>query len=87
MTPTPTGHGYWFVASDGGIFSYGDAQYHGSTVPMHLVSPIVGMRTDHSGAGYYVVSAGGAIHRFGDAHSEPPYFANAQPDPPIVGVG
>ena len=26
MASTPDGHGYWLVASDGGIFSYGDAQ-------------------------------------------------------------
>ncbi len=31
MAPTPDGHGYWLVASDGGIFSYGDAQFYGST--------------------------------------------------------
>jgi beta-glucanase (GH16 family) len=31
MAPTPTGQGYWLVASDGGIFSYGDAGFSGST--------------------------------------------------------
>jgi hypothetical protein len=30
MTATPDGRGYWFVAADGGIFSYGDAGYDGS---------------------------------------------------------
>ena len=25
MAATPTGHGYWLVASDGGIFTFGDA--------------------------------------------------------------
>ena len=42
MTATPSGHGYWFVASDGGIFSFGDAHFSGSTGHVHLVSPIVG---------------------------------------------
>ena len=28
---TPDGAGYWLVASDGGIFCYGDAQFYGST--------------------------------------------------------
>ncbi len=28
--PTPTGHGYWLVGSDGGVFSFGDASYYGS---------------------------------------------------------
>ena len=27
MTPTSNGQGYWLVASDGGIFTYGDAQF------------------------------------------------------------
>ena len=30
MAATPDGGGYWLVASDGGIFSYGDAQFYGS---------------------------------------------------------
>jgi hypothetical protein len=31
------------VASDGGIFSFGDAQFCGSTGRLRLASPIVGM--------------------------------------------
>ena len=31
MAPTTDGRGYWLVASDGGIFSYGDAAFYGST--------------------------------------------------------
>ena len=31
MAATPDGGGYWLVAADGGIFSYGDAQFFGST--------------------------------------------------------
>jgi hypothetical protein len=27
---TPDGRGYWLVASDGGIFNYGDAAFYGS---------------------------------------------------------
>ena len=30
MAATPTGKGYWFVAADGGIFTFGDAQFFGS---------------------------------------------------------
>jgi len=26
----PTGKGYWLVAADGGIFSFGDARFYGS---------------------------------------------------------
>ena len=30
MAATPDGRGYWLVASDGGIFAFGDAPFHGS---------------------------------------------------------
>ncbi len=29
MANTPDGNGYWLVASDGGIFAYGDAKFYG----------------------------------------------------------
>ncbi len=31
MAATPTGRGYWLVATDGGIFAFGDAGFFGST--------------------------------------------------------
>ncbi len=43
MAPTPTGAGYWLVATDGGIFSFGDAQFYGSTGSIHLNRPITAM--------------------------------------------
>ncbi|MHB8221182.1 MAG: hypothetical protein ACYDHU_12820, partial [Acidimicrobiales bacterium] len=43
MTATRDGKGYWFVASDGGIFAYGDAAFHGSMGGRPLNKPIVGM--------------------------------------------
>jgi hypothetical protein len=33
---SPTGQGYWLVASDGGIFAFGDAAFYGSTGGRHL---------------------------------------------------
>ena len=42
MAATPTGHGYWLVARDGGIFSFGDARFYGSTGSIRLNQPIVG---------------------------------------------
>ncbi|MGH2688099.1 MAG: lamin tail domain-containing protein, partial [Actinomycetota bacterium] len=59
--------GYWFVASDGGVFAYGDAAFHGSTGSIALASPIVGMAATASGAGYWLVAADGGIFSFGDA--------------------
>jgi hypothetical protein len=46
MAATPSGHGYWLVASDGGIFTFGDATFHGSTGNVHLNAPVVAMTHD-----------------------------------------
>jgi hypothetical protein len=43
MAATSDGGGYWLVASDGGIFAFGDAVFRGSTGSIHLNQPIVGM--------------------------------------------
>ena len=60
--------GYWFVAADGGIFSYGDAGFLGSTGNLKLNQPIVGMAPTPTGQGYWFVAADGGIFSFGDAH-------------------
>ena len=41
MAATPDGDGYWLVASDGGIFSFGDAKYYGSNGGTQLTKPAV----------------------------------------------
>ena len=61
------GHGYWLVASDGGIFSFGDAHFYGSTGAIKLNQPIVGMTPTASGHGYWFVAADGGLFSFGDA--------------------
>jgi hypothetical protein len=43
MAPTASGKGYWLVATDGGIFSFGDATFLGSTGALKLNRPVVGM--------------------------------------------
>ncbi|MFN8035711.1 MAG: hypothetical protein U0V73_07240 [Acidimicrobiia bacterium] len=67
MSPTADGLGYWFVASDGGIFAFGDATFLGSTGNITLNKPIVGMAVTPSGQGYYLVASDGGIFAFGDA--------------------
>ena len=37
----PSGNGYWVVASDGGVFSFGSAQFYGSTGNIRLNSPVI----------------------------------------------
>ena len=67
MAATPDGGGYWLVASDGGIFYYGDAHFYGSTGSMQLNQPIVGMAATPDGGGYWLVAADGGIFAYGDA--------------------
>ena len=43
MAAAPTGGGYWLVASDGGVFSFGGAPFFGSMGGIRLVQPVVGM--------------------------------------------
>ncbi|HET6793910.1 MAG TPA: hypothetical protein VFH45_05690 [Acidimicrobiales bacterium] len=68
IAPTPDGGGYWLVASDGGIFSFGDAVFHGSTGALRLAKPIVGMAATPDGGGYWLVASDGGVFSFGDAH-------------------
>ena len=44
------------MASDGGIFSFGDAAFYGSTGSIHLVQPIVAMAPTPDGKGYWMVA-------------------------------
>ncbi len=45
-TFVPSPHGYWLVGTDGGIFSFGSAQFYGSTGSLHLQRPVVGIVSD-----------------------------------------
>jgi len=60
--------GYRFVASDGGIFSYGaGAPFLGSLGGTHLNAPIVGMAVMPAGDGYYLVASDGGVFAYGSA--------------------
>ena len=67
VASTPDGLGYWAVASDGGIFAFGNAPFEGSTGAIHLNAPIVGMAATSDGGGYWLVASDGGIFAFGDA--------------------
>jgi hypothetical protein len=64
---TPDGRGYWLVASNGGVFCFGDAMFHGSPGGARLNSPIVGIAPTPDGGGYWLVAADGGIFAYGDA--------------------
>ena len=85
MAATPDGKGYWLVASDGGIFTFGDAPFYGSTGAIHLNQPIVGMAGTPDGKGYWLVASDGGIFTFGDA----PFYGSTGAihlNQPIVGM-
>ena len=85
MAATPSGRGYWLVASDGGIFTFGDAAFYGSTGAMTLNKPIVGMASTPTGRGYWLVASDGGVFTFGDAR----FFGSTGGPPagqPIVGM-
>ena len=61
------GKGYWLLGRDGGVFSFGDAGFFGSTGDMTLNAPIVGMATTPSKQGYWLLGRDGGVFSFGDA--------------------
>ncbi len=64
-TPTTT-HGYWLVGSDGGIFSFGSAAFHGSMGGTSLQRPVVGIVPTGDRGGYWLVGSDGGAFSFGD---------------------
>ena len=62
--PSPT-HGYWLVGSDGGIFTFGSAQFYGSTGNITLQRPVVGITPAANRQGYWLVASDGGIFAFG----------------------
>ena len=81
ITPTSDLGGYWLVASDGGIFTFGDAGFFGSIPGLgfapagtgaakELNAPIVGMVPSSDGGGYFMVGSDGGVFAFGDAKFE-----------------
>ena len=76
MVPTRTGHGYFMVASDGGVFAFGDARFEGSCPGIGGCSgAAVAVMPDQSGNGYWLVTANGGVFAFGDA----PFYGGPPP--------
>jgi hypothetical protein len=73
------------VASDGGIFSFGDSGFFGSAGGAPLNKPAVGVAPTPDGRGYWIAASDGGIFNYGDANfygSEGGLVLNK----PIVGV-
>jgi hypothetical protein len=85
MTAAPDGEGYWLVASDGGVFSFGNVKYFGSLGGVPLDAPVVGMDRTADAQGYWMVASDGGVFSFGDAG----FFGSAGGLPlnrPVVGI-
>jgi len=85
MAAASDGQGYWLVASDGGVFSFGDARFDGSAGGSHLNAPIVGMAATSDGQGYWLVASDGGVFSFGDARFDGS-AGGSHPNAPIVGM-
>ena len=76
MVPSADGGGYFMVASDGGVFAFGDAQFEGSCPGIGgCAGAAVSVMPDATGNGYWVVTATGHVYTFGDAN----YFGGPGP--------
>ena len=82
---TNPGGGYWLVASDGGVFSFG-APFFGSTGALVLSKPVVGIAPVPGGGGYWLVGADGGVFTFGDANFHGS-TANDLLNAPVVAMG
>jgi len=59
--------GYWSTASDGSVFTFGGAPFHGGMGGKRLAAPVIGMTPTPSKGGYWQLSSDGGIFSFGDA--------------------
>jgi hypothetical protein len=77
--------GYWMVAGDGGIFSFGSSTFDGSMGGRPLAQPIVGFAPTPDRRGYWEVAGDGGIFAFGDAgfHGS---MGGTPLNQPIVGI-
>jgi hypothetical protein len=63
MAAMPDGKGYWMMASDGGIFAFGDAPFFGSAAGRGGTWTAIAVVPQ--GVGYLLMSQSGAAVTFG----------------------
>jgi hypothetical protein len=68
VVPSSHGGGYFMVASDGGVFAFGDAHFAGSCPGVGgCAGAAVAVLPDASGNGYWLITQTGNVYAFGDA--------------------
>ncbi len=82
--------GYWWAASDGGVFTVGTAPFFGSVGGTSLNAPVVGIASTPDHGGYWLAAADGGVFGFGDAKfygSVPGVLQPGQSlNAPVVGI-
>jgi hypothetical protein len=63
FSSSPTG--YWTVAGDGGVFSFGP-NFYGSTGNLKLNQPVFAITSTADGKGYWFVARDGGVFTYGD---------------------
>ncbi|MHB8294787.1 MAG: serine hydrolase [Acidimicrobiales bacterium] len=84
IAATPKPGGYWLAASNGGVFTFGNAPFFGSMGGKALVAPVVGIAADPATGGYWEVASDGGIFAF-----NAPFFGSMGGkalNAPIVGI-
>ena len=77
--------GYYETAGDGGMFTFGNLPFCGTTGDLALSSPVVGMAMTPDGGGYWLVASDGGVYAFGDA----PFYGSmggTHLNHPVVGI-
>ena len=59
--------GYLMVASDGGVFTYGGAGFHGSAAGAARAAPVVATAMTPNARGYWMVGSTGQVFAYGSA--------------------
>lgn len=80
----PPPQGYWLLGQDGGVFSFGNAGFHGSTGALKLNKPIVSLAARPDRLGYWFVASDGGVFSF-----DAPFFGstgNLSLTKPVVGM-
>jgi hypothetical protein len=85
IAPSSDGNGYWIAKTDGGVFSYGDAAFHGSAGGSPINQPAIAISATGDGGGYYLAATDGGVFSYGDAafHGS---MGGTTINAPVVGV-
>jgi hypothetical protein len=59
--------GYWMLGNDGGVFTFGSAQFYGSLPGLNIQNQSLSINATRSGNGYWVLGKDGGVFSFGDA--------------------